>query len=311
MKQRNATRLTGLILWLTLLLPAMAAQADDYLKPFVLAEKASGSVSAVAEGVQQKLQSGGFEVVGSYTPYAGAEIIVVTSDALKQAATKSEFGGYGAVQRVAVTQVGDEIQVAYTNPVYWANAYRMADDLSVIAAQLEKALGKVEDFGSKKGLTAKKLRKYHYMFGMEYFDDPSELAVYDDHKTAVQAVEIGLAARRGGTSKVYRVDLPEKDETLFGVALDNTVECSGDEDIMQKIDFKPLRSTPHLPYEILVSGNQVYALYARFRIAISFPDLSMMGGHSFMKIMCAPKAIEKALELAAGHVEKKMQEEDE
>ena len=56
------------------------------------------------------------------------------------------------------------------------------------------------------------------------------------------------------------------------------------------------KSTAHLPYEVLVSGNKVYALYARFRIAINFPDLSMMGANSFMNIMDAPEAIRKALQ---------------
>jgi len=46
---------------------------------------------------------------------------------------------------------------------------------------------------------------------------------------------------------------------------------------MSEIDFKDLRSTAHLPYDILVFGNKVCALYARFRIAVSFPDLSMRG----------------------------------
>ena len=51
-----------------------------------------------------------------------------------------------------------------------------------------------------------------------------------------------------------------------------------------------------MPYEILVSGKKVFALFARFRIAINFPDLSMMGDHSFFSIMCAPGEIEDALE---------------
>ena len=50
--------------------------------------------------------------------------------------------------------------------------------------------------------------------------------------------------------------------------------------IMNEIDFKETRSTPHLPYDILVTGDEVEALHARFRIAINFPDLSMMGSHS-------------------------------
>ncbi len=282
---------------LALLLLISPAQADDEkLKPFTLAVKATGDIATVAADVKQKLIAAGFEVAGEYSPYEAATIIVVTSDALKKAAAKSEFGGYGASERVSITKVGDEVQVAYTNPVYWANAFRLEANASATAAQLEKALGKLQDFGSEKGLTEKKIRKYHYMFGMEYFDDPSELEDFDSYADAVNATEAGLAAGKGGVTKVYRIDIPGKDEAVFGVAINNTVECSGDEYIMSLIDFKPLRSTAHLPYEILVSGNEVYALYARFRIAISFPDLSMMGSNSFMSIMCAPDAIESALE---------------
>ena len=65
--------------------------------------------------------------------------------------------------------------------------------------------------------------------------------------------------------------------------------------IMSEIDFHDVKSTAHLPYEVLVSGNKVYALYARFRIAINFSDLSMMGKNSFMNIMSSPNAIKDAL----------------
>ena len=69
-----------------------------------------------------------------------------------------------------------------------------------------------------------------------------------------------------------------------------------DKFIMSEIDFRDIKSTAHLPYEVLVSGNKAYALYARFRIAIDFPDLSMMGSNSFMNIMKTPEAIRKALQ---------------
>ena len=70
--------------------------------------------------------------------------------------------------------------------------------------------------------------------------------------------------------------------------------------IMSEIDFKDVRSTAHLPYDILVTGDTVEALHARFRIAINFPDLSMMGSNSFMNIMPSPDAIKEALTKAAG-----------
>ena len=73
-----------------------------------------------------------------------------------------------------------------------------------------------------------------------------------------------------------------------------------DKYLMSEIDFKDIKSAAHLPYDILVADKKVYAQYARFRIAISFPDLSMMGANSFMNIMSSPEAIRKALMMTVG-----------
>jgi len=282
---------------------ACAALADEVLlKPFILGSRGPGSVAEKTAEVKAAVAVQGFAIVGEYAPYPDAAIIVVTNDDLKNIAAKSEHGGFGAAVRISVTKVKDEVQVAYTNPVYMANAYRMQDDLAGVAAKLAAAIGKKEEFGAK-GLTAKKLRSYHYMFGMEYFDEPSVLAGYGSFEEAAAAVESGLASGRGGATKVYRIDVPGKKEAVFGVALKGETEDEryrDDKFIMSEIDFKDIRSTAHLPYEILVSGGKVYALYARFRIAISFPDLSMMGKNSFMNIMKSPEAIRKALTQAAG-----------
>jgi hypothetical protein len=285
------------------LLAQGAAFADDtLLKPFVLASKGPGTVAEKVEASKAALTANGFTLAGTYSPYANTAIIVVTNDALKANAAKSEHGGFGAMQRVAVVKAGSEVQVSYTNPVYMAKVYRMAGDLKDVSASLEKALGRVEEFGAK-GLSANKLRKYHYTIGMEYFDEPSLLAEHKTHEEAVKAVETNLAAGTAGVTKVYRIDIPGKAETVFGVALKAKTEADKNMDdkyIMSEIDFKELKSAAYLPYEILVSGNKTYALYARFRIAESFPDLSMMGSNSFMNIMSSPEAIRKALVLAAG-----------
>lgn len=276
---------------------ANALAADVILKPFVLASKSAGTIAEKSAQVKTALATAGFTVVGEYAPYAGADIIIVTNDELKKNAAASEFGGYGAVQRVSITEAGKEVQVSYTNPVYMSNVYRMQGDLSGVAASLATALGKVEEFGAQ-GMTAKQARKYHYTFGMEYFDEPSVLAEYGSHEEAVQAVDAKLANNKNGVSKVYRVDIPGKQESVFGVALKGSGDTKNMDDqyIMNEIDFHDVKSTAHLPYEVLVSGNKVYALYARFRIAINFPDLSMMGKNSFMNIMKAPEAIRHALQ---------------
>lgn len=279
-----------------LLCVAIGAQAKDAIyKPFVLASTGAGTVAEKTVQVKSALTAAGFSVVGEYAPFDGANIIIITNDALKKNAAESEQGGYGAVQRVSVTAAGKDVQVSYTNPVYMSYVYRMKGDLSDVSATLEKALGRVEEFGAK-GLTEKQARKYHYMFGMEYFDEPSILARYDSYEEAVKAVDAKLSANQNGVSKVYRVDVPGKEESVFGVALKSDDKYKDDTFIMSEIDFHDVKSTAHLPYEVLVSGNKVYALYARFRIAISFPDLSMMGKNSFMNIMQTPEAIRKALE---------------
>lgn len=287
---------------LTLALSATLTFAQDaVLKPFVLASKGPGDMAQTLEATKAALTKAGFTVAGSYSPYPGAAVIGVTSDELRSVAAKSERGGFGAAMRVAVSKVKDQVQVSYTNPTYLANAYRMAGDLKDVAAKLQAALGKMEEFGAE-GLTPAKLRKYHYAFGMEYFNEPNTLASYGSYEEAVKAVEAGLAAGKQGVSKVYRVDVIGKKETLFGVAMkgEGDDKYMDDKYIMSEIDFRDVKSTAHLPYDILVSDNKVYALYARFRIAISFPDLSMMGANSFMNIMKAPEAMRKALALTVG-----------
>lgn len=295
----NELTLKNMLLSALLLFGVSNAMAEDVnLKPFVLASKAAGTVAGKTEQAKASLTAAGFTVVGNYSPYPDANILIVTNDALKKNAADSEHGGFGAIQRVAITKVKDEVQVSYTNPVYMANAYRMKGDLSGVAAGLAAALGKIEEFGSKQGMTAKQARKYHYMLGMEYFDDQDVLAEYASYEEAVQSVDAKLAANKNGVSKVYRVDIPGKQESVFGVALKGATESEkymDDRFIMSEIDFRELRSTAHLPYEVLVSGNKVYAMYARFRIAINFPDLSMMGKNSFMNIMKTPDAIRDVL----------------
>ena len=279
------------------------AGADDVLlKPFVLGSRGPGSVAEKAAEVKTALTAQGFSIAGEYSPFPDADVIVAMNDELKNTAAKSEHGGFGAAVRVSVTKVKDEVQVAYTNPVYMANAYRMQGDLADTSAKLAAALGRKEEFGAK-GLSAKNLRTYHYKFSMPYFDEPVLLVEYGSFEQATAAVESGLATGKGGVTKVYRVDIPGKKEAVFGVAMKAASDADksmDDKYIMNEIDFKDLRSTAHLPYEILVSGNKVYALNAKFRIAISFPDLSMMGKNSFMNIMSSPDAIRKALVQAAG-----------
>jgi len=292
---------------ITLLPFSGAVQAAEKFKPFVLAFKGPADFDAKVDETRDKLTAEGFRVIGEYTPYEGvhvdkAHIIIVTNDELIKVAGMSEMGGFAAPWRIGITKVGDEVQVAYPNPVYIAKAYHLKTDLEGVSDALRRSLGAVETFGSKKGLSARKLRKYHYTFGMEYFDDVYDLAEYDSHKEAVAVLEKNLAAGVAGVTKVYRLDLP-KGGTVFGVARkvqEGGNEAMDDAWIMGKIDFEDPRSTAYLPYEILVDGNKIIALHVRFRMALHRPDLKMMGKNSFMNVMPTPKAVDKALTAVAG-----------
>jgi len=275
-----------------LIIASMSLFANE--KPYIMVSNSAGILTEKVNEIKTVLAENGFEIVGEYTPFAGRKVVIFTNNDLLNDAANTEFGAYGAALRIAFTEVDNTIQIAYTNPIYWTNAYRMECDTEKLITSLKNAFGEGEPFGSKKGETIKKLRKYHYMMAMPYFDDPYELAEYQSYDEAIATVEAGLKANRGGVSKVYRIDIPGKNETVFGVAL--TQEAGSDEVIMDKIDKAELKHTAYLCYEMVVSENTAYALHGRFRIAVSFPDLTM---GSFTKIMSAPGDIKDALKAVA------------
>jgi hypothetical protein len=171
-----------------------------------------------------------------------------------------------------------------------------------VSQALAQALGDEEEFGAKKGLSKGKLRDYHYTIGMEYFDNVYQLAEYDSHQEALDTLEKNLAAGVAGVTKVYRLDLNDE-VSVFGVArkAPGTEEVDMDDaHIMSVVDFHALKGTAYLPYEIMVDGNRIVALHMRFRMALHYPDLKMMGDHSFMNIMPSPNAVQKALTEVAG-----------
>lgn len=300
--KRNVIYIT--LYLLVLILPITFVQAEEnLLKPFYLAKIVSGDLKEQTSKTRKKLTQAGFSVVGEYSPYSSVIVLVITNKELKTAAKKTPFGIFGVIQRVTLTQVNKKIQISYSNPTYFSHAYQMKSDLAGVTALLQKTLGMKQSFGPEKGVSSKDLRDYQYKWLMPYFYDRLVLSEYPGYKEAIKGVEKALAAGKGKAFKVARVDLDDGKTTLFAVGLkggSGDTECSGDNYIMQRIDFKELHSTGHLPYEIVVVGNKVYALPAEFRIAISFPDLSMMGSNSFASIMCAPSAIETALTQAAG-----------
>ncbi len=277
------------------------AVADTTYQPFVLASVTETGLGEQTEATVAALEQAGFSIVGQYSPIEDANVLVVSNPNLKAVAALTDRGGYGAGQRVSVALRNGKTEVAFVNPVYIQYAYRMGGDLQSVYDQLGTALGNMEFFGAEKEMTAKKLGKYHYMFGMQYFDDPSELGSFESHAAAIEAVESGLATEGDALTLVYRIDIPGKEQTVFGVGMKATSEADEEMDIdaafqMSIVDFEGYSKAAYFPYEVLVSGNEVEALHMRFRMAVHFPDLSMMGEHGFTKLMSAPGATEDALE---------------
>jgi hypothetical protein len=288
------------ILLVMSLFAVSAMAADTLYKPFVLASVNEGTLEDTTKATVKALKGAGFELAGQYAPVEGTNIIVATNDAMKVFAARTERGGYAVGQRVSVSEADGKIEVAYINPVYIQYAYRVDGDMQPIFDSLSSTLGMVKECGGgNKKMTAKKLGKYHYMIGMQYFDDPYELGSFDSHEAAVAAVEKGLARPDDALSQVYRIDIPGTDQTVFGVGMIKSNEDENNFDStfqMEVVDFEGCKKRAYFPYEVLVKGNDVEALHMRFRMAVHFPNLSMMGGHGFTKLVGTVGAIEDALE---------------
>lgn len=293
-----------LFIWLGLLFISSSNANETYYKPFILAQQTNIEFTTLVQNTKLQLSQAGYSIEGEHTSLPGHHVFIISNARLKQHAGLSTNGAYGAAIRIAITKTKDNSQLSFNNPTYMAHAYRMKEDLSDITEQLQSLLGFIQNFGSEKGLTKDELRDYQYKIFMPDFEDRLELAEYANYTMAVKKVEASLKDGNGGTKLIYRIDLPNKNETVFGVSISGKAEqteCAGDQFIMNKIDFQKIKSSAHLPYEILVTGQRVFALHAEFRIVISFPDLSMVGDNSFFSIMCAPSAIEHALTVAAGN----------
>lgn len=277
-------------LFLSLVLLA-CAPACLALAPYVRgASLPAADLSAQVATVEQKLQAAGFTVIGRHLPKGipTNATVIVTDPGILEAIGK--VGGpaiTAAALRVGVQADGS---VSYMNPEYWHRAFvrgkfgQVQAAVKAAQARLVQALGEGQPFGGE--VDASDLASYRYMFGMERFDsDNSLLVTHASFDEALASVRANLGKGTADTAKVYEVVMPDRKIAVFGVAMNSA--DSGEGWWVNKIE-----GTAHvaaLPYEIFVVDNKVYALYARFRIALAWPELGM---GQFMRIMNAPNAIQ-------------------
>lgn len=272
--------------------------------PYIIGTTLAGQVDEVKKTVEDRAAQEGLEIVGQYRPAEDGNrwVLVFTSSELKDAVRKTGgLKGFAAALRIAITREGSRTIVSYTNPEYWGMAY-FGDDYGMAASayaglstKLKNLMGKIGTFdgtafGSEKGIEADKLKKYRYMLGMARFDDTIELGKFSTHKEAVSKVEAAVREGRTDVSMVYRVSIPEKEIVLYGFGLSGE---KGEGKFLPVIDIAEPKHTAFLPYEMLIAGNEVHMLHGRYRIALSFPDLTM---GTFTKIMSTPPTIKKMLE---------------
>jgi uncharacterized protein (DUF302 family) len=288
------------ILVLTLVTLFYFNASGQKFKPYVLAGNSASSIEVVEKAVSEKLKAAGFSIEGTYKPIASKDrtIIVISNEDLMSAVKKvGGFKGFALALRVALTVENGKTLVSYTNPEYWGRAYftdkweTAAPFYSKISSKIKTALAdfsneKFREFGSEKGLSAGDLKKYHYMVGMPYFDDNVKIKEFKSFEEAISKIESNLKNGVADMKKVYDVKLTGEKMALYGFALTGT---DGEKFFMPKIDLSSPKHTAFLPYELLVVGNKAYMLHGRFRIALSFPDLTM---GQFMKIVSTPGYIE-------------------
>lgn len=275
-----------------------SAQLSLALAPYLKADKLpAAELSVQLAQVEKKLQAEGFTVIGQHLPkgIAGRATLVVTDPAMLAAIRHT--GGASIVAAAIRVGVQNDGTVSYMNPDYWYRAYLRKQFTEAQAAvksvqqRLVKALGEGGGFGGD--VPEDKLSDYRYMFGMERFDSAnSELSSHASFEEALKAIQVNLARGLGDTSRVYEVLMPEQKIAVFGVAMNSTNDGEG-----WWVNKIGADHPAALPYELFVVNNKVYALYARYRIALAWPALGM---GQFMGIINAPEAIRGTLARVAG-----------
>jgi hypothetical protein len=268
------------------------------MSPYYYGDKVQAAdIQAAITQVEAKLNKGGFNVIGKYAPpgLPGYGVVVVTDPGLLNAIRS--VGGAAIVGSPIRIGVKSDGVVSYENLEYWLRAYlRKQYPLAEKAvkgaqARLGKALGTGKPFGGD--VDRRDLADYQYMFGMEGFESDKNLLmehlVFED---AVKTIQDNLARGVGKTAKVYEIIQADKKLAVFGVALNDPKEGEG-----WWVKTIGTENIAALPYEIYVVNNKANHLFARFRIALGWPNVGM---GSFMRIVEAPGIIRDTLTVVAG-----------
>ena len=268
------------------------------LAPYFKVGTSSNTMQETAEAVIKALKDNEFTILGAYNPGQNGtlNVIAFTRNDLKNTVVKvKDRGALAGVLKVGLVKKNGVINISYTNPDYIFNAYlrnyyaTYKFALDKVTADVKTALSTLGNeftpFGGT--IAATKLHKYHYKVMMPYFTDPVTLNEFASFEEGLKIIEDNLAAKKGQTKKVYKLLYTSQQVAVFGVGLNNNEE--GESYFLPKIGEDHIAA---MPYEIILQGNKATMLHGKYRLALSWPELTM---GTFMKIMSTPGDIEDAL----------------
>lgn len=264
------------------------------IPPYYSVGTKAGTIKSVKEEIKTKLKANNFKILGGYYPEGKTNnyVLVYTNSTIQAVGySLKNYAIFGSALRVALIKNSKGVEITFLNPEYFFRGCYMSSynaiksKLNPVESKVKnifKSYGELKPFGGN--VSVGDLKKYHYMVGMPYYNEPVLLKEFESFEKGVETIKANLAAKKGGTRLVYKLVYKKSKKAVFGVGL--TDKTKGEPHFLPIIGRKNIAG---LPYEIALIGNKAYILHGRFRFAFYWPELSM---GTFTKIMSTPGDVE-------------------
>lgn len=269
------------------------------LSPYIKIGETTETMQQASEKITQALQNNAFTILGTYNPSnkSALKVIAFTRTDLKNTVVKvTDRGALAAVFKIGLIEKNGKVTMSYTNPEYILRAY-LGDSYHTHKSSLQKVTADLKTTFSTIGqefspfggsVKSENLKKYHYKVMMPYFTDPVTLNEFTSFEEGVKIIEANLKAKKGEAVLVYKLIYEKENVAVFGIGMQN--KAKGESHFLPIIGEDNIAA---MPYEIILQGKKATMLPGKYRLAVSWPELSM---GTFMKIVSAPGYIEDTLE---------------
>jgi len=269
------------------------------LSPYIKIGETTESMQQASEKITEALQNNSFTILGSYNPSnkSTLKVIAFTRTDMKNTVVKvPDRGALAAVFKVGLVAEDGKVTMSFTNPEYLLRAY-LGDNYNSYKSTFQKFDADLKTTFSTIGnefkpfggtVEAEDLKDYHYKIMMPYFTDPITLNEFSSFEEGVKTIEANLKAKKGSTVLVYKLVYEKENIAVFGIGLQD--KAKGEANFLPIIGEANVAA---MPYEIILQGKKATMLPGKYRLAVSWPELSM---GTFMKIIGTPGDIEDTLE---------------